>query len=351
MVRGRAAFPGVVGMVSSLSSRSRAALCLFAVAALPRALAAAADFAAPPAWQTYVISESLVMGRDNGAADRPLAVEVGNPDGVLLTGQDLQFPFGGGVRTFYGRRMPDEAGWEIGYFGLYGLASSAGVRTSGDTFLEAPGPLGFDLTSEAQAAFATWNATINSAEVNLFSTDTSRGATESWRTVDWLVGFRYVGVEEAATLSIVSCEGDGPIVPYGVRTSSQLFGGQVGARGRLDWDRWAVEGWAKAAVMGVARTQFQDPVVDWLGEPVPGRETASSASDGVVGFVGDLNCSVVYRLTDAWGIRAGYNTIWIGGTALAPDQWSFSADGAPTNVRGGGGLFLHGVNLGLEARW
>jgi hypothetical protein len=48
----------------------------------------------------------------------------------------------------------------------------------------------------------------------------------------------------------------------------------------------------------------------------------------------------------------GYNLIWIEGVALAPDQLDFtntttSGSGIDTD----GGVFLHGVNAGLEARW
>jgi hypothetical protein len=76
--------------------------------------AQAADLATYPAWTTYGLTEALIMGRDNQAANQPLLVEVGNPDNVLLSGNDLQFPFGGGIRAFYGARNPELNGWEIG---------------------------------------------------------------------------------------------------------------------------------------------------------------------------------------------------------------------------------------------
>ena len=71
-----------------------------------------------------------------------------------------------------------------------------------------------------------------------------------------------------------------------------------------------------------------------------------------VGFIGDLNLSAVRRLTDTWWLRAGYNLIWLSGAALAPDQWDFTdTPTSGTTLVGGGGLFLHGANLGVEARW
>ena len=311
--------------------------------------AVALDLSSPPAWRSYAVTEALVMGRDDQASNQPLIVESGMPDNVLLSTPDLQFPFGGGLRVFAGSRVPDAYGWEIGYFGLYGQSTGATAATSGTTFLEAPGPLGYDLTSAAQFATVTWNSTITSAEANVFRTATDRArSADGWWTVDWLTGFRYIGVEETAALDILSCGDDGPLVPYRVGTSNNLFGGQIGTRARLDRERWAFEGWAKAGLLGNAQTLRQPAVVDWLGyEQRPAASVASSET----GFVGDLNLSAIYRLSDVWGIRAGYNTIWITGVALAPDQFTFGMDGPLDTIAGGSGIFLHGVNIGLEARW
>ena len=328
-----------------------------AIAALATAcagFAARADFAlddidASPPWTSYALVESLVVGRDNQSADQPLISEVGAADNVLLATPALQFPFGGGLRAFVGRRAPDLHGWEIGYTGLYGQTASASAATSGTTFLEAPGPLGFQLSSASQLATVTWSSTITSVEANAFRTATGPDARGTGRwTVDWLAGFRYLGVEESATIDILCCAGDGPSVPYRVATSNNLFGGQLGTRARLDRERWAFEGWAKAGLLGNAQTLRQPAVVDWLGYE---QRPAATASGSETAVVGDLNASVIYRLSEAWGLRAGYNTIWIGGVALAPDQFTFGMDGPRDTIAGGGGIFLHGANLGLEARW
>jgi hypothetical protein len=71
-----------------------------------------------------------------------------------------------------------------------------------------------------------------------------------------------------------------------------------------------------------------------------------------MGFLTNMNLSAIYRFTDVWGLRIGYNLAWISGVALAPNQWDFTdTTTSGTGVRGAGGLFLHGANLGLEARW
>ena len=309
----------------------------------------ALDIATRPTWTPYAVAESLVMGRDNQSADQALVSEVGAADNVLLTTPALQFPFGGGLRVFVGQRAAHRYGWEIGYLGLYGQSADAAVTTNGTTFLESPGPLGYELTSAAQLATVSWISTITSVEANVFRTTTERDrASAGGLTVDWLAGFRYVGVEETASLDILSCGPVGPLVPYRVATSNNLFGGQIGARARLDRERWAFEGWAKAGLLGNAQTLRQPTVVDWLGyEQRPSASVAGSQTS----FVGDLNLSAIYRLSDMWGVRVGYNTLWVGGVALAPDQFTFGMDGPRETIAGGGGIFLHGANIGLEARW
>jgi hypothetical protein len=304
-----------------------------------------------PLWTSYALTDALFWGRDNQASNQPLIVSQGTGQ-PLVTAQDLQFPFSAGVRGFYGQRAPDRGGWEVGYFGVYGQSATQFIGTTAPDFIQMPEPLGSLLTADGETATLKYNSVINSAEANLFSTSTDwRRPSGSWRTVDWLVGFRYLGVEEQASILMNCCVADDTLtpVPYGVRTRNNLFGAQIGNRTRWTWENWAFEGWAKAGLFGNAQKQIQDPLYDYTGFL---QRPGLSSTGGQVAFVGDINTSVVYRLTDVWGIRAGYNLIWIDGLALAPNQFDFStADGAGTRLVSGGGIFMHGANLGLEARW
>ena len=304
-----------------------------------------------PLWTSYALTDALFWGRDNQATNRPLIV--GQDTGqTLVSARDLQFPFSEGVRAFYGQRAPDRGGWEVGYFGVYGQSATQFVAATPPDFIQMPGSLGPQLTQDGETATLKYNSVINSAEANLFSTSNEwRRPSGSWRTVDWLVGFRYLGVEEQASILMNCCVDDNTLtpVPYGVRTRNNLFGAQIGNRTRWTWENWAFEGWAKAGLFGNAQKQIQDPLIDYTGfQERPGLSSTGSQ----VAFVGDINTSVIYRLTDVWGIRAGYNLIWIDGLALAPNQFDFATvDGAGTRLVSGGGIFMHGANLGLEARW
>jgi hypothetical protein len=313
----------------------------------------------PERAQAYAIADFLFLQRDNQSTDQVLAASSGNA--VLTTGQ-LQFPTQPGLRLFYGSVNDCNAGWEAGYLGIWNMFASRQAAGPGD--LHAPDPLAllvtdFNLRSTARATSA---ATLNSAEINVFSRSDDggfcRGAAEPWRrcdgyrrgTFDWLAGFRWAGLDESASLTF---DGGSSPVPasYALRSSTNLFGAQLGGRGRMEWDRWAVEGWAKAALCGSAMSQSQAPIVDAI-VPDPPIRPAQSAFEGGVGFIGDLNATLVYRLTDTWGLRAGYNLIWLSGVALAPNQFDFGPSSiSGSGLNGGAGLFLHGANLGLEARW
>jgi len=306
---------------------------------------------AEPLWTSYALAEALFWQRDNQAANRPLAITVGD-DATVIETNDLQFPVAAGVRTFYGQRSPEDGGWEVGYFGLYGQTATNVQGTIPPNYLQLPEPLGGNLTEDGEFVTAKYSSLLNSAEVNVFATD-SDWITDpaGWLTIDWLAGFRYVGVEEEAVLATDCCRmGDEFFtIPYRARTRNNMFGGQIGVRGRRAWERWAVEGWAKAALMGVAQEQIQDPLIDYTGFQ---QRPALSRSGGEVGFVGDLTMSAVYRINQVWGIRAGYSLLWLEGLALAPDQFDFATDAAAgTQLVNSSGIFYHGANLGLEARW
>ncbi|MEI6257456.1 MAG: BBP7 family outer membrane beta-barrel protein [Planctomycetota bacterium] len=303
---------------------------------------------AEPLWTDYALTDALFWGRDNQAANVPLVTAVGS-NAALITAQDLQFPVAAGVRAFYGQRNPNECGWEIGYFGVYGMSATQVATTTAPQYLQVPDPIGSQLTADGEQAILKYSSTINSAEANVFRTwQEWRDLSESWLTVDWLAGFRYVGVEEEASITTNCCT-DEASVPYSVRTRNNMFGGQIGSRARWTWDRWAIEGWAKAGLLGNSEKQMQAPLVDYTGFQQRG---ALSATGTDVGFIGDINLSVIYRLTEVWGIRAGYNTVWINGLALAPNQFDFTNTSASgTGLNSGDGIFLSGANLGLEARW
>jgi hypothetical protein len=310
-----------------------------------------------PDWRRYAVFDVLFLQRNNQAGDQTLVTDAATGLPAITT-QDLQPAVATGFRGFYGSLLTDDLGWEIGYLGVYGMFGQA-MATGPDT-LEMPPPLGLAVNNfnTAESARATYWSTLNMAEVSLFRSDCCQecGPTGCRLTncrshchcIDWLAGFVWAGLDEQASLSMACCSPPEPAA-YTVRSTTNLFGPQIGMRGRRQWERWAVEGWWKTAVCGTAGSQSGDPIVGTIS----GLERpAVSASAVGVGFIGTLNATLIYRLTETWGLRAGYNLIWLTNATLAPTQWDFgTAVGAGTGINDNGGLFLHGANLGVEARW
>jgi hypothetical protein len=236
--------------------------------------------------------------------------------------------------------------------------------TSAGGSLQAGGDLGLDplspLRSASLASF-TGKTALNTGEINLvfheFDGGFDRGSRRPAQRcdgyagghVDWLAGFRWASLDDAATLAFTSSAPQPST--YAATTNSNLFAGQVGTRGRLAFDRWAVEGWMKIGIAGTALSQSQTTFDAITGLPF---RAATSADHAGMGMIADMNLSAVWRIDDVWGVRCGYNLMWLTGVALAPDQWNFSSvdtPGAGTGLAGTGSICLAGANLGLEARW
>jgi len=316
-----------------------------------------------PQWPHFFVFDALLLQRDNSASNAAIAVGSSvspDPGATLLTARDMQFPVAGGTRLLYGHRGGNDVGWEIGYLGVYGMSANADV--AGPNAESVPGDLGQNIPGWSTAEFVGggYQSMLNIAEANVFLYDCCMDRDPcaacackrqcNCRCTDLLAGFFWAGLEESAALGVVCCPGD-PATFYTVNTSSNLFGGQLGIRRRRDWHRWAVEGTAKAGLAGTTLAQSSGPITATLAPGVVFREPTSASTTGV-GFLSTLNLTAIYRISDHWGLRAGYNLIWLSGVALAPNQWDFTdTDASGTGIRGGSGLFLHGVNVGAERRW
>ena len=310
-----------------------------------------------PQWTDYFVFDALFLQRGNSATDRPLAEGSSvspDPEATLLSTRDMQFPVAPGLRLLYGQRNADHTGWEVGYLGVYGMWADANV--GGVDQIAVPGAIagavpGYLTADNVQATYAS---ALNIVEGNLIWWNSREGGTGGddrfCRCTDLMVGAFWAGLEEQASLNVTCCEGD-PSSPYRVQSSSNLIGSQIGVRRRTDWRRFALEGTAKVGISGNALAQSSGPITSTLAPGVIFRDP-TSASAGSVGLLSMLNLTAIYRLTDHWGLRAGYNLIWLDGLALAPNQWDFTntADSG-TSLVGGGSLFLHGANLGVERRW
>ena len=311
--------------------------------------------------RSYAVFDALFLKRNNAAVDRPIIVNSTAPGAPVISAADPASTIGTGARLLYGNYGEDDLGWEVGYLGVFGM-TAARVTTSPGGTLEAPNQV-FATQAGLVNGFSarvTDNASINSIELNAVFHDYDGGYNRrSGRPaqrcegydgghVDWIGGFRWANLQDAAVLAIPPGSSRDPST-YSVNATSNLFAAQVGTRGRMAFEGWAVEGWMKIGIAGTMLSQSQT-LFD-VQSATPFRQPTSGDTAGM-GMIADMNLSAVYRLNDVWGLRVGYNLMWLTGVALAADQWDFSpSQTGGTGINGTGSVFLSGANLGLEARF
>ena len=313
--------------------------------------------------RSYAVFDALFLQRDNAAIERPLIVDVTAPATTQISAGDPASTVGMGARLLYGNYGAEDLGWEAGYLGVWNMWSDRRATSSTDSLVAGSAAFGTETGLIGSSARTTDSASINSVELNVvwhrydggFNRRSGRPAQRcdgyDGGSIDWLGGFRWVNLEDAALLAVTPT-GAPQASTYSARSSSNLFAGQVGVRGRMAFEHWAVEGFSKIGIAGTSLSQSQS-LYDASAPTSPLRQPQSGTDIGM-GMVADMNLSAIYRINDVWGLRVGYNLVWLTGVALAPDQWNFStsqAAGVGSSVSGTGSMFLSGGSLGLEARW
>jgi len=278
-----------------------------------------------------------------------------NTNTTFLSTSDFDSNFNSGLQATVGIPLCGGRAVEFDYFGLFGgNASAVVVSPDPNAFLIFPNNLAGNVFVDLDRAQVVYTSSVHSFAVNLpcccGCCDESCCGEVQCRSVTWFAGFRYLNLAEefdiTAQRTVAGAVEEGN---YNIRTNNHLYGAQLGARlrrtsGRLGWEAGGFGG-----IFGNDASQTQS-VTDFPNFPL--RPTVSSSGGGV-SFVGGANLSGLYSLSNVWNLRAGYNVMWIEGVALAPDQLDFDFAAAPSGnqLDDGGGMFLHGLNVGVEARW
>jgi hypothetical protein len=305
----------------------------------------------------------LLMERTNDTNDQALVLYgplAPSPGGTILTTRGAVFETTPGMRLFHTRRDCEGDGWEVGYWGVYGMDAvnradfADGLAVPGDLGLAVPG------WQTADAIQYGYTSAVNVGEMNFFLADTWSTTTCNPRdpchqvrrttTVDWLGGLFWAGVDETAFLRVTT-DPSVPTTAYRTAASSNMFGVQTGVRARRQWDVWALEGFLKVGLGGSWLHQSTSPITSGLApgfEYRMGREAETTNT----GFLSSMNITAVRSFGEHWSLRVGYNLAWLSGLALAPNQFDFTDTASSgTGINGAGSLFLFGANLGLERTW
>lgn len=294
----------------------------------------------------YFWAEGLILGRDNQSRNRPLVQNVNTEETLRGTG-DLDLDWAGGYRIGYCTRVCDCLSAELIYFSVFDNSDVDNIALSDGLIL--PGDLGVQVNNFgfADTVGVRYSSDLQSAEANLVQCCCCRDCFGGGRSIELISGFRFLDLDES--FGITAFDSAESTSTYRVSTDNDLYGTQIGARYRVCRGRWNWEATGKTGIYANHMEQEQAPIIDF---PNFQFRSGRSTDETDVAFVSDLNLTAIYQLNCVWGVRMGYNVIWLEGVALAPDQVDFSnTQSSGRKLVDGGGVFLHGVNVGLEARW
>jgi hypothetical protein len=290
----------------------------------------------------------LILARENDSDNQPLVLDV-DTDEVLLTTNDVDFDSDadGGVRVGYCNRFCDCWAYEVVYLGVFDPSDSAHVER--EDLLMLPGGLGQNVNNffMADTVDVEYSSDLHSVETNLLHCGCCRDGCVDGRSIEWIAGFRYLNLDE--DFSITAFDSGEGTTDYSIETENNLYGAQFGGRYRRCSGCLGCEMTLKGGVFANDVEQSQDPIIDFSNFV---RRTGRGSDEVEAAFVGDLNVTLIWQFCELWGLRAGYNVIWLEGVALAPDQLDFTySANSGRKLDADGGVFLHGVNVGLETRW
>ncbi len=285
-----------------------------------------------------------MLTRDVDPATDIAALDVrGN---TVLSTRDLDNPFNAGPRILIGRTLNECFQIEGSYFNLKQWDDTAAVRDV-DSDLISPYISGTGLNANSLIEIRG-ESYLQSAEINLRQ---SLPMPPGRMAASYLIGFRYVGIDErfgygATTLAGLTNRATASV-------ENDLYGLQIG--GLVEFYKepcWWINFEVKGAIChnpAVLNTRYTN-----LGDAA-GRFTGH-ASENSTAFLGDIALNAVFRYNENIAARLGYQAIWIDGIAVAADNFLANRDVntirlGPTQIDTKADVVYHGPFAGLEVAW
>jgi len=316
-----------------------------------------------PRW--FAGANGLVMTRTlpTGAATmQPVA-------GSQLLTSDADFGWPGGLDLHVGRWFGDrqQHAVEMIYWGVFQRGSSATLAAGPPGINAIPQAPGVSLRGTPASEFLV-GATqqeinradvINDIEINwIYSLWDRPEFLPQERAVNlmWLAGFRYFQLNDQLTLTTGS--GDPAIGPldFGVATNNNIYGGQVGAK--FDWrflPRLRFNVVPKIMLGGNAITNTSS-----LASPtgtqaifMGGAPARAFSELGVFSWLGSVDTSIAWDVTENWSLWLGYRVVGVGNIAQADNQWPtvISSPASLEGIAAGSETIIHGGFAGFQGRY
>jgi hypothetical protein len=267
---------------------------------------------------------AIILTRDRAASD-PSARIVRSGDGAtLVEGNDFQLGTAAGPDITLLTPIGASLEAEVRFFCVTGWNNSRSASDPSGVQLE-----GYGLTAPGLSERIDYSSRLYNLEINL--------RPRIAEGLPLVIGFRTLQLHEW-----LEAWREGPEqVIVGTSVSNFLYGLQVGAEPYLlGGGVLQLNALVKAGIYGnvASQTSFS-----------PVTETTVSASQDRVSFVGDVGLTLVYRFSQFFEVRAGYELLWIEGVALAPEQSTSTGLPLPASasVHCSAGSFYQGATVAL----
>lgn len=248
-----------------------------------------------------------------------------------LSAEDFDFGYKAGYDVSLMRRFDNLPDIELRYLGSDAWTARAGLVTASTVELGTRIPV---TAPDAREIETVIGSKLDSAEIN------ARFGRCGGRIV-WLVGFRYLELDEVLDASLVDPTAANPTVLYDIATRNRLYGGQVGAEVKvLERQRLRLDFVGKVGVFG--NVNAQDTLLDDTVVVMPAVGNATSTP-----IVGEAHVTAVVCLYGDLSFRASYGVIGISDVALAGDQMGVTDFLGTNAVHDNGNAFYHGGFVGL----
>jgi Putative beta barrel porin-7 (BBP7) len=272
----------------------------------------------------WTVQAGAIFLRRDHQTDLPLANGATPISVADLAFHDYQ---GGPLVTFMRHSlMGTDTSLEVTYFGVQ---SSNSASSAGATSVFTVPAINFG----ANTVTADYRSQLDSTEINL------RDPLTDWLTV--LAGFRWVELSDDLSTDI------GGLATHNVNVNNHLYGAQIGAE-IVIWrrDRLSIDWFGKAGIYGSSADQTT------TNTGIAGAVPRLSASGSQTAFLGEMDLSVRYKLTEHLSVLGGYRAIWLDGIALAPNQLAVSniATGA-ARLDDRSQPIYHGFTVAAELIW
>lgn len=319
----------------------------------------------------YLQVEALWLIRDRTdrrlLSERSSQADPATPIQTLTT-NSFDFQFAPGLKVLVGKPLDESHSVEVNYFGLNNWFQRETVSITTDTNLEEQTQSPFLGTTivNGQQQFA-YDSMLNNVELNL----RREAAVSEYRMLSWLVGFRYLSLNESFSAVNEQVQLVDPMGQFigtlsdergRAQTYNNLIGLQVGADLTEAFGPMilGIHGTAGAYANLAKSTYTHRNIIDGTFNPDLSAGVLSQTNTDIAG-VFTLGFDSVFRITNGISLRFAYEFFVATGLALAPDQAqpvvvqvdpAVTVNFAPGNNFDQDGLiFLHGPSVGLLFVW